>query len=76
MRRLSIVVMLVLACGCSGVRMNRQYSELLDRTAALSSETADRAEAGRLSEQEMRQALRGQAKTWALFQDARDGIGD
>ena len=58
--------------GC-GVWMNPTYSRLLDSTAALSAETAKRADAGQLSQPEMVQALKLQAATWQLFCDARDG---
>ena len=60
------------AAGC-GVWMNPGYSELLDKTAVLSAETARRAEAGDLTPAEMVQALKRQAETWQRFRDARDG---
>ena len=67
-----LAVALVLA-GCSGVRLDRTYSHLLDRTAAVSAEAARRASAGELTPQQMVDALVFQAATWRLFQDARDG---
>lgn len=69
-----LVLMAVMAIGgCSGVWMNAEYSQLLDKTAALSTETAARAEQGMLSEAEKTQALAKQAQTWRKFRDARDG---
>ena len=64
------------AAGCNGVMLSATYSNLLDTTATLSDETAKQAEAGTLTPEEMTQALRGQAKVWRRFQDARDGKGD
>lgn len=74
MKRLLVVslVLLVLS-GCSGVWMNSTYSSLLDRTAAVSAETAARADAGKLTPDEMKQALADQAVVWQRFRDARDG---
>ena len=66
-------VILLAVAGCNAVRMSRAYSELLDRTAALSEETATRAEADLLSYDELKAALRPQANVWRSFQDARDG---
>ena len=71
-----VIVLLALCgllAGCSGVRLSAEYSTLLDRTATLSSETASRAERGQLTPDEMTSALSAQARTWRLFQDARDG---
>jgi hypothetical protein len=62
------------APGCSAVTLNAEYSRILDETAALSATTADRAEAGRLDPNCMKQALRWNARCWRLFQDARDGL--
>lgn len=62
----------VTASGC-GVIMNAQYSELLDKTVALSAETAERAKADELSEAQMVEALELQAGVWKRFQDAREG---
>jgi len=73
MRKALLIVCVCLMSGCSGVIVDAQYSALLDRTAALAAETAARADAGKLSPAEMTAALDAQAKTWALFQDARDG---
>ena len=67
-----VALVLVLLPGC-GVLMNAEYSTLLDRTAALSADTAAKAEAGTLTPAEMRQALMLQAQTWQLFRNARDG---
>jgi len=75
MRRAMLVVVLVaamLAAGC-GVVVNAKYSELLDKTAVLSAVTAERAEAGELTSEEMVAALKLQAETWQRFRDARDG---
>ena len=68
-------VMCLAAClgGCNGVQVNATYSALLDQTAALSKETAARAQAGTLTEDQKTQALVGQAATWQMFRDARDG---
>jgi len=68
----SILCATVLA-GCGGVWMNAEYSRLLDETAALSAETARRAQAGELDPNEMAAALRAQAGVWAKLVDARDG---
>ena len=74
MKRIALVaVLLLLLSGCSGVIMNAEYGQLLDKTAALSAQTADRAEAGSLSPGEMTQALVLQAQTWQKFKDAKDG---
>ena len=75
MKRTALVLLLVavLLGGCSGVILNAEYSLLLDRTVALSAETATRAGAGQLSEADMTKALKAQAATWQRFQDARDG---
>jgi hypothetical protein len=67
------LLLLVLLAGCSGVQLSAEYSGLLDRTAALSAETAARAERGELSEADMRTALSLQAAAWQKFRDARDG---
>jgi hypothetical protein len=76
MRKTMILVLLLAAlvatAGC-GVMMNAQYSQVLDRTVALSAETASRAEHGSLTFDEAKAALALQARTWKLFQDARDG---
>lgn len=69
----AILIVCLLLAGCSAVTMNAEYSQLLDKTAALSAETAARAEQGKLTEAEKTQALSAQAKTWQLFRDARDG---
>jgi hypothetical protein len=69
----AIVVGLAGTCGCSGVWMNAEYSQLLDRTAALSAEAALRARSGELTGEQMTDALVKQAETWRRFQDARDG---
>ena len=78
MRKLLIVVLLlavlVHVTGCGGVVLNAEYGVLLDQTAALSAETARRADAGELSPDEMRVALRHQAGIWQKFRDARDGL--
>jgi len=59
--------------GCNGVTLNATYSQTLDQTAALSKETADRNRAGGLTPAQVQQSLDGQAATWQLFRDARDG---
>jgi len=70
----AVLAMLALACtGCSGVQMNARYSELLDKTVILSTDTARRARSGELTEEQKTQALEAQARTWTLFRDARDG---
>ena len=77
MRRLLLATLLLaLLCasvGCRAVMLSPEYSQLLDRTAALSAETARRAEAGELSAEQMARALRVQARLWQQFKDARDG---
>ena len=75
MKRLVIlVVLLAVVCGgCSGVWMNAEYSTLLDKTAALSAQTAETAEAGQMTPEQMTLALRKQADVWAMFRNARDG---
>lgn len=75
MKKMLIVVVLagVLLAGCSGVMMNARYSMLLDKTCAISAETAARAQAGTLTEMDKTAALVKQAETWRLFKDARDG---
>lgn len=66
-------LLLGLTAGCGGVILSPEYSRLVDETAALSDETARRAEAGGLSEQQKTDALRSQARLWKRFRDARDG---
>ncbi len=75
MKRLIIVVVFctVLLTGCSGVWMNATYTRLLDETAALSDETARRANAGQLDANEMAAALSVQAHVWHKFVAAREG---
>ena len=59
--------------GCSDVQLSPAYSALLDTTAALSDQTAQRARQGRLTPDQMTQALTDQATAWQRFVDARDG---
>jgi hypothetical protein len=78
MLRLAIIVaavttILAAFTACNGVNLSAKYSELLDQTAALSAETASRAQAGKLTPEQQSQALVAQSKTWQLFRDARDG---
>ena len=68
-----LVAAIVATPGCSGVILNAEYSRLLDETAALSASTADAADAGELTEEEMTEALILQAQRWQQFRDARDG---
>ena len=70
---LAALIILPFVVGCSGVWMNAEYSALLDKTCALSAETAARATMGELSEAEKTAALNKQAETWRRFKDARDG---
>ncbi len=72
-RFLILCIVLGLLSGCNGVNLSAKYSDLLDTTATLSDVTASQAEAGTLTPDQMTQALRGQAKVWRKFQDARDG---
>jgi len=65
---------LLIVPGCNGVMMNAEYSRLLDQTADLSAETADRAHAGTLPSGDMRDALVYQAYVWRQFCNARDGV--
>ena len=69
----AVLVGLILAASGCGVWMNGTYSQILDRTVSLSAETASRAEHNGLTPDEAKAALVLQAKTWKLFQDARDG---
>jgi len=69
-----LVLVAVFVVGCSGVQLSPKYSDLLNRTAAVSAEIAKRAEVGELSEDEMKAALVKQAETWKLFQDAKNGV--
>jgi len=77
MKRMLIMIVLLLAvtgsAGCRAVMLSPEYSRLLDDTAALSAETARRAEAKDLSADQMTRALAGQAAVWRKFQQARDG---
>ena len=74
MKRFIVLLILVgLLSGCSGVIMNAKYANLLDQTAAISQETAERAVAGQLTEDEMKAALVVQANVWQMFRDAREG---
>ncbi len=75
-RFLIICVVLGMLSGCNGVILNATYSDLLDTTATLSDATATKAEGGELTPAQMTSALRGQAKVWKRFQDARDGKAD
>ena len=68
-----ICALLVILAGCNGVTLNAKYSQLLDQTAALSNDTATKAEAGAITPAQMTTALRGQATVWQEFRDARDG---
>jgi len=70
-----IVILAVLIVGCNGVWMSPKYSDLLDRTASVSAEMANRANADELSSDDMKAALNSQAETWKLFQNARNGKG-
>ncbi|MCD4699556.1 MAG: hypothetical protein K8R91_03170 [Phycisphaerae bacterium] len=70
---LSVLVILPVVAGCGGVIMNAEYSALLDKTTALSTETALRAGDGALTTEQMKVALLKQAETWQKFKDARDG---
>ena len=69
----TVLLSTLLVGGCNGVILSAEYSQLLDYTAAISDETARRAAAGELSQQEMVAALTKQAQTWRMFTDARDG---
>lgn len=59
--------------GCGGVWMNAEYSQLLDRTAALADASATRAQTGLVSPADMATVLRLEADVWQKFRDARDG---
>ena len=72
-KMLIVLVLAVLVSGCSGVILSPKYSALLDKTAALSAETAVRAQGGELSEADKTAALVKQAQVWKEFQAARDG---
>jgi hypothetical protein len=71
-----VTLMLCLLCGvagCGGVWMNAEYSQLLDRTAALADASATRAQTGLVSPADMATVLRLEADVWQKFRDARDG---
>ena len=70
---LAVLVILPVVAGCSGVWMNAEYSALLDKTTALSTETALRAKDGVLTKEQMTVALLKQADTWQKFKAAKDG---
>ena len=72
---LAVLVVLPVLAGCSGVWMNAEYSALLDKTAALSTETALRAKDGVLTKEQMTVALLKQAQTWQKFKAAKDAKG-
>lgn len=59
--------------GCGGVWMNAEYSQLLDRTAALADASATRAQTGLMTGDDMATVLRLEANVWQKFRDARDG---
>lgn len=71
------LVVLLLGCmvvgGC-GVWMNSDYSQRLDETNAWAKDMSRRAEAGTLTPDEMKQALKTSAAIWQLFKEARDGV--
>ena len=69
-----IAMIVFMAAGCNGVVLNAEYSDLLDRTTALSAETANRAEDGQLTPEQMTSHLVKQAGVWQRFKDARDGV--
>jgi len=71
---LMMLAAVLLCAGCHEVSMSPVYSKLLDDTAALSEETAKRAEADALSPSEMKLGLRSNADAWQKFRDARDGV--
>ena len=73
MRKLIVCILLAVFLGGCGVWMNSEYSQLLDKTTALSHETAIRAQDGTLSQADMVNSLNYQADTWQRFRDARDG---
>lgn len=75
------ILLAVTLAGCSGVILSADYSRLLDQTAALSAETARRADlpesdALGLTRADMAAALRYQAEVWLKLRDARDGKAD
>jgi hypothetical protein len=53
--------------------MNAEYSQLLDRTAALADASATRAQMGLTTPADMATVLRLEADVWQKFRDARDG---
>ena len=68
------LVLVVVLPGCGGVLLSPEYSQLLDEAAVLSRKTADLALDGQMTPEQMAASLDGQAKVWARFQDARDGV--
>jgi len=75
MKKLIVCLFIVVfLAGCNGVWTNAEYSTLLDKTAAVSAETAERANDGTLSCDEMKTALTKQAETWQQFKNAKDGV--
>ena len=73
----SAIVLCLLAAllaGCSGVILNAEYSQLLDKTAAWSAQVSTDADANQFSPAEIKTALRLSAKHWSSFRDGRDGV--
>lgn len=70
---LAALAVLPFLVGCCGVIMNAEYSALLDKTVALSTEASTRAKTHDLTEEQMIEALVRQSEIWVRFQDARDG---
>ena len=70
-----LAVALIGTCvtGCSGVLMNAEASSLLDRTAALSESSALQAEAGKMTPEQMTDALRGNANMFHVFRALKKG---
>ena len=63
MRWLIIVVLSLTMSGCS-IYMNKDYKQLVADTSNWSTETADRATAGKLSDKEMITALKDSSILW------------
>jgi len=69
-----LVLCLLLLPGCGGVWMNAEYSQLLDATAALSDESATRAEKGLLTPTDSAQILRLESNVFQKLRAAKGGV--
>ena len=75
--KLPMLVLLLCAvalAGCNGVWMNAEYTQLVDETAAMSSQTACLAARGMLDANQMVESLTVQATIWQKLREARGGV--